>query len=105
MLKINNPAVENLQAARNLIADPEKWCQGKEQTDDGRVCAVRAVWATGANLNARRALDKAARQLYWHEEAGEPLWPAVRVNDDLGHAAVLRMFDRAIELALNDPHP
>lgn len=116
MLKINNPVVENLQAARNLIADPEKWCQGAAYMGawtDISYCAIGAVYSRThfktkeALLAALEALDEAAVEMLPSnvDPKSNDLCPAAWVNDNLGHTAVLRMFDRAIELALNDPHP
>jgi hypothetical protein len=93
---------EQLVAARDLIADPERWTQGayaRDVNDEPTMalsasackwCPVGAVmrvtgspygWGPGTG-----ALSVAANGL-----------SASVVNDEQGHAAVLAMFDRAIE--------
>lgn len=84
-------------------------------------CSVGAVRFVGQGLGERTVdialnrLDEAATQLYgrnkkalvkmgaWdalYDETEESL-SAIDVNDSLGHKAVLKMFDKAIELAGN----
>jgi hypothetical protein len=96
-----------LREARALIADPDRWCQGYEAVDANGVFidstapqAVRwcALGALGRVANRRQlrstemldvdeALDEASR-LY-----GKTV---DHVNDEDGHAAVLRVYDAAI---------
>lgn len=105
---------ETLRAARELIADPERWCQyvtalgrsGREVAPAGRAavawCAIGALRRTCARQppaaetfdEAFRALDHAA------VVAGAP--SVATLNDHRDHAAVMAMFDRAIEEAEGD---
>jgi hypothetical protein len=90
-----------LRKARANIVDITKWCKGIE---DGKVCALNAVYApSGAQLLgmqeelATRALDLAATQMYPKSSGAVcGLRPAAYVNDKYGHAAALRMYDIAI---------
>ena len=104
--------IQHLQAARNLIADPERWCAdslGQRQSGEPvrhrgdiglaiRVCAMGALHASGDLVGCGVAftyLRKASIELFGVEE------PA-KVNNTIGHAAVLQMYTRAIELAAAD---
>lgn len=100
--------VEILVAAQELIRDPARWCQYTlAQTQDGaptNVMSPTAVrWCTqgaryrvsrqgkanfDADYDALVALDMAANRLFSST--------SVLVNDNLGHATVMRMFDEAI---------
>lgn len=107
--------VQDLQRARNLIADPKKWCQGGlTRLIDGRLshsrdstrhgvafCAIGALVVTDTEHSVGHLLDQAALDLFPKLREADGLRPAAMVNDDLGHAAVLRMYDRAIELAMS----
>jgi hypothetical protein len=96
-------AVEQLTAARELIADPEHWTQGAFARDDHelacssrdpnaqRWCAWGALVHIPTSLMPDIFLLRAAQDLYQAS-------PQV-VNDQLGHDQVLRMYDRAIKLA------
>ncbi|GEP12282.1 DUF6197 family protein [Methylobacterium gnaphalii] len=98
------PPITVLREARALISSPEKWCRGSQALDD------RGNWVQGYHWKAVRwsafgaieridcmsitwplaCLGDAARELFDRH--------ASEVNDQLKHADVLRMFDRAIEL-------
>lgn len=104
-----------LVAARARIADPEKWCQGEyavlqdgkviseprdlaNATDVAQCCALGAVHVEAghdyyASFDTRMLLTGASNRLYGKN--------AHQVNDDdeLGHDAVMKVFDLAIELA------
>jgi hypothetical protein len=111
-----------LLAARAKIADPTNWTQKALARDsegcnkpskhplafnphwegidgrDPRACqwcalgALQAVTPEGKDRPAMYALCKAARQLYETDRIAT-------INDDLGHAAVLACYDKAIEAA------
>jgi hypothetical protein len=99
---------EILKAAKALIADPERWTVREYaikadsspawgyETDACKWCALGALQyvllsrVTGGT-QPRLLLDSVANGL--HDEG------VTGVNDDLGHAAVMRMYDKAIELA------
>lgn len=94
-----------LQKARARIEDPARWCQGRHWNDDkSRCCAVGAIGLEAETGNLRAGLCSAA-QGFLDAAARAAFAPpphglgAAWVNDTFGHAAVLRMFDRAIELA------
>lgn len=94
---------ETLVAARALISDPERWTTGvPARAEDGRMCdpdapaavrwcAMGALLAVGPIEDSQHpynALWGAAMTIY---DTG-----VVTVNEDLGHAAVLRLYDYAI---------
>lgn len=109
----NNQLVQDLIAARNLIADPENWCQQALQKDVAGVrqfCARGAVYAALGYYNeytmrhfslnlgdARRfmradhVLTKVARQRGWRS--------IVQLNNTTDHKTVLAAFDAAIAKA------
>ena len=106
--------VEVLTQALEIISDPERWTQHAfAKAPNGanvsylndeavRFCATGAIfklvnWTGYGFVPAVMWLDKAAMQLFLG--TGTPPGGAVYVNDFLGHAAVVRMFERAIELA------
>lgn len=106
----------SLKVARAIIEDKSHWCQkalyrdsnGRSLWDSSNPAAVVQACAAGAVLLAARAclgrtfeaakyrhamtgiLDTAGIELY-----GDG-YGIVRVNDQLGHEAVLRVFDTAI---------
>jgi len=102
--------VEILEAARDLIANPARWTQGDFARDEGGVgvnadngdavcwCAVGGVRKVAESIGElyepNILLDRASGELYPESESN-----VVWVNDRLGHDAVLRVYDRAIELA------
>ena len=87
---------KDLIAAKARIEDPENWWDGSDETDDGDVgpCAMLALWDIGPafNVKASQFLRKASSEMFGED----PIW----VNDNLGHPAVMRMYDRAIELSM-----
>ena len=97
-----NPVYTELERARNLIADKTRWGQGLLCDTRGRVCAIGAL---GIRLDtpvydeqtqkACQLLGAAANELFGRG--------VVYVNDGLGHAAVLRMYERALFLASTSP--
>jgi hypothetical protein len=117
-----------LMQARDLIKDPEHWCQGHEaETADGataRACSPEADrWcALGALIKASSEKNDAWRRdwnaiLAGLSQAARELGarrPVVlqdkisvrmitRVNDFTSHAVVMRMFEMAINNALTVP--
>jgi hypothetical protein len=100
-------AVTVAREARALIADRDRWTTGSyARTAIGTKCApddpLAVRWCASGACLARGAADhevsavevalyRAAREL-----RGER-WGPAGVNDLLGHAAVLVMYDRAIE--------
>ena len=107
-------AVEILTAARAMLAERVRWTQGEMARDaygspidaeaDGAVCFCAWGAFTRASLGwedtpAERQADNA---MYAAAVALFQYYPS-QVNDQLGHAAVLRMYDRAIELAEGRP--
>lgn len=92
----SNPVTANLIKAREMIADEKNWCVGQIHNDLGQRCAWGAlleVEQSGYTFTPTRdVLDRASQELY-----GMSI-PAA--NNQLGHVAVMRMFDKAIELSL-----
>jgi hypothetical protein len=99
------PIFELLEAARDRIMPIESWTTGTwARNADGCPCwptsAAAVCWCARGSVYAEHGyasagglalLDQAARELY---DLSSP-----EVNDALGHAAVLRIYDRAIRLA------
>lgn len=100
-------AVEVLRWARDLIADPERWCQGAlaenaecepvdyDSPDACRWCALGAVYRASP-----KTPDGDAAIFYLHD-AARPRG-LIDANDNQDHAAVLDLYDRAIALAEAD---
>lgn len=100
--------LEQLRDARELLADPTRWTQGSYARDARGYRALpeareAACWcALGALL--RPALEWDVTLVWGHlllRRAAKEIFDRTPdwVNDVLGHADVLRMYDRAIELA------
>ena len=100
---------EILIAARAKIADEANWCQENSAVNSHRIpvhptnsnacawCALGALEATSpATANLRSLLYEAAY-------ATHGLRSVVDVNDTLGHAAVLQVYDVAIKIAGETP--
>lgn len=98
-------ALEQLRTARELLSDPTKWTRG-EYARDRYGDAVPSAHAEAVCWCAYGALDRAGAGQFgdareYLRGAADKLFdsfPAC-VNDEQGHADVLRMYDRAIELA------
>ncbi len=93
-----------LRKAKALIDTPEKWCQGTCARDArGKAvllgsatavahCSFGAVWALSANTQqAASLLRRVGAEMGYGGE--------VVLNDSTDHPTVMRMFDRAIDLA------
>ena len=105
---------EILKAAKAKIEDPAHWCQGNYShwVDDKtcQYCAEGAMFQTPCQENgpasndAWRFLREAAheRLVACHLRFDRQRYDIVTVNDGLGHAETMKMFDRAIELAEAD---
>lgn len=94
-----NPVTTNLLRARELIADEKNWCTyALQQTRYGvkQYCAWGALEEVSHTMDEERILRRASDELYYES-------PAV-VNNTMGHAAVMAMFDRAIKLSFAEPH-
>ncbi len=85
-----------LRESKARITDPAKWCVGVEECKE---CALTAVYRDDSGQlidDAVEALNQAA--LAMHADLYESnLEPAAALNDTYGHAAVMRMYDLAIE--------
>lgn len=106
-------AVELLKRARALISEKAHWTRyyrslSKDHKEVSplnpkacRFCAEGAMCSAGR----KRQPDAAGGWPFLMAAAGEQgcHFPC-EVNDNKGHVATLRMFDRAIELA-GSPHP
>jgi hypothetical protein len=98
-----------LRDARAIIEDPARWWQGSAANETcTRFCAMGAIriglgrW-DDVGTAAWEALDAASGDLH-----GYALSLVSRVNDQVGHEAVLRVYDRAIaveEAKAAEQHP
>lgn len=102
-----------ISAARDYIADPEHFVEGWRHNGK-RVCAIGAFQKVvgyhrddfdctpGESHPLWEAfhskMTKAAVQLYPKSEAAWPMYPYVYVNNHLGHAAILSVFDLAARI-------
>ena len=96
-------SVSVLRDAKALIEDPSEWIQGQATDERGRHCAVGALWFAAGFGEAeleRDLLDSVAAQLFPESRnrvVGEmKISPLPWVNDNLGHEAVMQVFDKAI---------
>lgn len=99
-------AAEALRAAKAKIEDPGYWCKYYYARDaDGKPtesfdqkacswCALGAVLSIGADFHIFHYLHKAAKEY--------GCISADVLNDHSTHAQVMKMYDRAIELAEED---
>jgi len=101
--------VEILRAAREKISDPSRWTRltyardqlGAEVDADDKsavcFCSMGAIYSVTSDDFCGQ--NRAVSLLYnaAHEISGSR--SVVRVNDNLGHEAVVRMFDLAITTA------
>lgn len=89
-----NDHAKRLIKAKSLIENPENWCQRAIEWE-GRRCAL------GALLEVTQPIDVGDLCSYVDRAANEfDGRNIVQVNNELGHAATMQMFDRAIMLAL-----
>jgi hypothetical protein len=99
---------EILAMARALIANEKHWCQGAYAArasggytdpldpEATQWCALGACVKITGGMEGR--WNAARDALYAARGAGE--LSVVRVNDKLGHAAVMHLYDKAIEMAI-----
>ncbi len=95
---------EQLQAARDKIADPRNWCQEYYAKDaTGRSCSMHSsdavAWcargALGPLVDANiRAYDILSDASWFIKEEMPP-----NINDEGTHADVMHMYDVAIRMA------
>lgn len=105
----NQVPIDNLlQAARDLIADKSRWCQGRYASDNITNKTVSPTDPTATHWCARGAVRRvttkyANKCLEYLARAAATntgnTHTTIEVNDQLGHAATLAMFDTAIQLA------
>lgn len=96
--------LETLKAARALIADPKHWTRGTFARDaNGEPCASGAVEAVcfcalGAlkRVAPSWTLVDAIQQHIYNLDREALMLGVAGINDNLGHAAVLALFDRVI---------
>lgn len=112
---------ETLTKARALIANPAHWTEGalarkSDGTEIGwhdpeaccfcgegavmKACDVPRSFQGPNYLLYRKAMDFLQYEGV-QERAGFPSWQVPTINDDLGHEALLKLFDKGIELAPN----
>lgn len=91
------PMARTLIDAKKLIEDPTKWRRGMYAAG-GRMCAVGALMKAAQALSYRLdktlfdALSGAAHELYGTN--------ILSVNDHIGHAAVMAVYEHAIAKAI-----
>lgn len=92
------PVAKELIAAKKRIEDPENWLPEEANIlsgeDGNRFCAMRAILTNGGALSTLSVLEDSAEILHGTRNA-------VHVNN-LGHAAVMQMYDHAIQRALSE---
>ena len=91
--------VERLMAARELIEDEANWCINVLENEKGQKCALGAAIRADRRADHRGFRDTTACVLQYYSRA---LFNTgvVSVNDMHGHAAIMRLFDYAIEQEL-----
>ena len=86
-----NGATERLDEVIGLLSGPERWCQRRLRTADGRRCllgAIRETQALSLKLPILRAIQEITGKEYWRIES---------FNDDptTTHDSVLQVLQRA----------
>ena len=90
------PITRELIAAKKRIENEDDWCRGSYHRD-GALCAAAALGYPFKTGEALHALIAAAQEL--EPDAGLPV---LYINDTLGHAAVMQMYDHAIARAIKE---
>jgi hypothetical protein len=88
---------KSLQKAQDLIRDRKDWCRGTYHDETGlRFCAVGACQYADEHEWPRleMLLNMSAYELYFST--------VVTVNDIMGHAAVMTVFDHAINRLIQE---
>ena len=105
MVKLTKVQKEIVRVARDLIADPEHWCWGEfAQTAVGVSCSWGSPdacrWCAEGALRyaAIKVLDFDLDSFETLEPIGAIAYPdsLTNINDNQGHAAVLKLFDEAL---------
>lgn len=99
--------VRQLEAAKALIADPTNWCQGtmamsRHRWPIGISDPQASAWCSeGAIVRITGAVSEKGNLWRFLRSASHELgyFAPFELNDNTNHATVMRMFDRAIELA------
>lgn len=101
----------NLMRAKAVIENPANWCQGTVVDEKGRVCALGALYYKVHDypntewpqieddlkyLRVAATQEAQSRPHYTRVPLGSPAC----VNDQMGHEAVIRMYDKAITLSM-----
>ena len=86
---------EVLAAARELISDKNRWCQGSEAED------AAGRWILPSHLNAVRwcalgAVEKVS-DISRALDIFADTMDVININDDMGHEAILAYLDARIE--------
>ncbi len=94
-----------LRRAKALIDTPDRWCKGARRNDEGQLCARGAMLvATRGTTSGPYRLTGPARTYLRLAAQEQGYFCEVYLNDGGDHAAVMKMFDRAIALAERDAH-
>lgn len=86
------PIAKELIAAKKRIENPKHWWDGTPTTIKRGDCAVSSLGL--AAVEERRCLRHSAEELFG--------MGTMSVNDTLGHAAVMQIYDHAIAKAVRD---
>lgn len=108
--KVDSEVVATLKAARALIQDPKNWTIGSycislggSHNDLNTGVQFCAVGALAKATNTKLCEIETRPIVHFMENVVKVLYAGkthpVQVNDTLGHAAVMQMFDVAIEKA------
>ncbi len=87
-----NPALQKLDAVRELLATESQWCKGAFKTPDGRPWLVGAMQAAQARLLLEPIVLSAIRDV-----TGRSFWRIESFNDHrtTTHPLVLRVLNQA----------
>lgn len=108
--KIDSEIIQALRKAKEVIADGSRWCCGTyAKTKSGfQVHPHHQAAVSFCSIGALALVMESTPEVAEHSFAGNFLIEAAsemgaahatKLNDNGGHPAALRMFDRAIELA------
>jgi hypothetical protein len=117
---MNKSTADILIEARDMISDPNDWCQGfmHRIRDDGEKqhCSLGAVEKVCSNVAGKevygdfldiikdpfRTLRKAAETIGIPGSDKSPLDATARFNDNSTHEEVMDLFDQAIRIAKDE---
>ena len=108
-----SPSAKELIRAKAMISDPDNWCQGRME-HGSKHCAAGALGCLDADVGCRvsippslLALSKSCRDVFpiASYQASSTIECITYVNDCLGHEAILKCFDHAINQTIRESNP